>query len=207
MLVSEFINGSLYTWVNQKLPSYLLWNAAMVQNVGYALNDIYTYDWKDWTFMYDKHVADFSSVWDDKNITVTLDYPIKRVVWITDLNKQYTEFYVLKVEPTEGHDDLEGNNVYFKPWSKEITLPNNDNKWYIVHYVHIFDKPELSSTIPLPDIFLWALYNLALAYAYPPYWQYGENKEWNVYAKASQQLINLAKSDSFQMSNVTWNIH
>jgi len=185
----------------------LLGNDAIVQDINYALDDIYTYEWKDWTFMYSKHVADFSAVGSDNNITVTLDYPIKRLVWLTDLSWRTTEFDILKVEPTEWTDNLKSNEIYYKPWSKEIILPNNGNAWYILHYVHIFDKVEFTDELPIPEIFEWALYNMTMTYAYPPYWQYWENKEWNTYAKSNQQLANLAKTDSFQMTKVKWNIH
>jgi hypothetical protein len=46
-----------------------------------------------------------------------------------------------------------------------------------------------------------------MTYLYPINWQYWENKDANNYNKAQDQLVNLAKTDAFQLSVVVWNIH
>ena len=51
------------------------------------------------------------------------------------------------------------------------------------------------------------LYNLTMTYLYPINWQYWDNKDANSYQKAMTQLVNLAKTDMFQINSVKGNIH
>ena len=227
MLVKDFIKNSLYRGTNQKLQTVLLWDTAVVNAINFALSDIYTYEGKEWTFMYDKKTLTWDST-TDKNIVLTLDSPIKKVFLVHDKNdnrypatlyntnttmKQnmpstYDDrFQIIHTEPTEGIENLNSHQLYFKPWSKSITIANNNNQWYVLHYVHGFDFVGIEDTLPIPDMFLWALYNIVMTYLYPINWQYGDNKDANSYNKAKDQLVNLAKSDSFQNQQIIWNVN
>jgi hypothetical protein len=96
--------------------------------------------------------------------------------------------------------------LYFKPWTTQLYLPNN-KKGYVIHRVSFFNPVDWDSEIPLPDYFLWALYNLTMCYLYPITGQYWDNKETNTYNIVQTQLVNLAKTDAFQLNWVTGNIH
>jgi len=209
MLVSDFILNSVYRWINQKLPSYLLGHQWVVNAINYSLNDLYTFEWKYWTFMYDSFHIDLTAE-DPETVvsTVTLPYPILRAVRMKDLwLKKIQQFENVNSEPFDGLvdwlEDLADNEFRYKPHGKTIKVKNN-GVGYVLYYIHHFDAVEYTSTIPVPDIFLWVLYNLVLGYIYPNYWQTWENKEANVFTKARQQLTDLAKTDSLQLSWIEW---
>jgi hypothetical protein len=102
---------------------------------------------------------------------------------------------------------LKDRELYFKPWTKQLYLPNNKNKGYVVHWISFFNPVEWDDEIPLPEHFLWALYNITMTYLYPINGQYWDNKDANSYQKAQAQLVNLAKTDMFQINSVRGNIH
>ena len=84
MLVKELVNNSIYKGTNQKIQTVLLGKTAIVNAVNYALSDIYTYEGKEWTFMYNKTILNREPT-DDKTIIVTLDKPIKKMVTLRHL--------------------------------------------------------------------------------------------------------------------------
>lgn len=208
MFVKDLVNNAIYRWTNQKLQTVLAGRTAIVSAVNFALDDIYTYEWKEWTFMYNKNILEWEPT-DDKTIVITLDKPIKKMFILKSLNEQHPikEYKINVIEPTVGVDDLKENEIYFKPWTKQLYIPNNDNKWYVLHWVSFFNTVDWDSEIPLPDHFMWLLYNMTMCYLYPITWQYWDNKETNTYNVAQTQLVNLAKTDAFQLNSVIWNIH
>lgn len=216
MKVKDLVTNSIYRWTNQKLQTVLLWKTAIVEAINFALNDIYTYEGKEWTFMYKKEKITWSDT-DDKTIMQTLTCPIKKIFRIHSLDPNYKpnfqwhddeeEYRIVLTEPTIWEEDLHKYEIYFKPWTYWLYVPNNKNAWYIVHYVSFFNKLDWESEIPVPDYFLWTLYNLTMTYLYPIDWEYWDNKDANCYNKAQTQLVNLAKTDAFQMQWVRWNIH
>lgn len=213
MLLKDFVTNSVYIGSNQKLQTLLISRSATINATNFALNDIYTYEWKEWTFMYHKKEITWEPT-EDKTISVELDLPIKKLFILEDLNlyekldrRIEKEYKIRKVEPTPGKSDLKLDEVYFKPGERKIYLPNNDNKWYILHYVTFFNPIDWEDNIPVPEHFLGCLYDIVMTYLYPINWQYWENKDANCYNKAQDQLVNLAKTDAFQMWVVVWNIH
>lgn len=219
MLLKDFILYSVLRWTNQRLPSWLLGTTGITNYINYALNDIYTFEGRYWTFMYDVVELDcttsFTSA--DEVVYVDVPYPLLRVMYIEDLS-QGTSIYNTSVERTtklanqfdalliKPDDKIDPNHFYFKQHTKRIYLRNNNNT-YRIHYLHYFDRLEYNDTteIPVPEIFLWALYELTMGYIYPNYWQQWENKEANAFNKGRQQLVDLAKTDSMQLSGVLWN--
>lgn len=224
MLVKDLVNNAIYRGTNQKMQTVLLGRTAIVQAINFALNDIYTYEWKEWTFMYNKTVIDLSDKEkypeEYKTIKIDLDMPIKKVFkmrllkdWNIDIHQPHTppypwpEWKISCIEPTIWVEDLMPDELYFKPWTKEIYIPNNKNEGYILHWISFFNPVDWEDEIPLPEHFMWALYNLVLCYLYPINWQYGVDKESNNYNIAQTQLVNLAKTDAYQMNHIIWNIH
>lgn len=210
MKVSDFINNSVYTWINQKLPSYLLWTAGALNAVNFALNDVLSYEGKYWTFMYDSILVDMNTInpeQDEVTIEFDVDYPLIRVLRIDDLSTTPIERYEnVNIEPFNGEKDLEIWQFWFKPHTKTIKIYNNKSK-YRIHYLHYFDLLTIDDEIPLPTLFLWALYDITLTYIYPTYWQLWDWKQTNVYNISRQQLKDLAASDSFQLVWIEGNIH
>lgn len=215
MKVKDLVTNSIYRWMNQKLQTVLMWKTAIVEAINFALNDIYTYEWKERTFMYHKKEINREET-KDKTILVELELPIKKVFRLHSLNPHTIpnipwhnpeEYQIIQSEPTIDVEDLKEYELYFKPGTKWIYLPNNKNTWYILHYVSFFNKVDWEDEIPVPEHFLWALYNLTMTYLYPIDWEYWDNKDANCYNKAQTQLVNLAKTDSFQTQWVRWNIH
>ena len=213
MLLKDFVTNSIYIWSNQKLQTLLISRAATINAVNFALNDIYTYEGKERTFMYHKKEITREPT-DAKTIEIELPYPIKKLFILEDLNtyeklwiRTEKEYLIRKTEPTPGKSDLKQNEVYFKPAERKIYLPNNDNKGYILHYVSFYNPIDWEDNIPIPEHFLGCLYDITMTYLYPINWQYWENKDANNYNKAQDQLVNLAKTDAFQLSVVVWNIH
>lgn len=197
----------MYKGLNQKLPSYLLGNQWVVNAINYALADIYTFEWKYWTFMYDSYHIDLTTV-DPTLVTVevNLPHPILRAVKMVDMwMKKISNFDNINVEPFNTTDNIWETELFFKPHTKKIKVYNN-KVWYILHYIHYFDQVDYEWTLPVPSLFEWVLFNLTLWYIYPNYWQMWENKEANVFSKSRQQLTDLAKTDSLQLSWIEWNI-
>lgn len=209
MLVSEFITDAIYRWINQKLPSYLMGPSGITKAINFALNDIFSYEGKYWTFMYTSEEVDTTLLTDTGDVTLeaTLTYPIQRIVRIDDMSSTALDkFENVNTEPFDGVRDLEINEFRYHPHTTRLKIYNNKSK-YKIHYIHYFPVVGYDDVIPLPDLFLGVLYNLTLSYIYPQYWQIGDNRETNVYNKARQQLTDLAKTDSLQLYWVEGNIH
>ena len=208
MLLKDFILNATLRWTNQRLPSLLSWTTGITSYVNFALNDIYTFEWRYRTFMHDKIELDCTTDFPDWEEVVYIDvpYPLLRVMYIEDLSNTTESFDCLNIEPT---DKINYGDIYYKQHTKRIYLRNNKNR-YIIHYIHYFDMVQYAddTEIPIPDLFLWALYELVMWYIYPNYWQQGENKEANAFNKWRQALVDLAKTDSMQINWISWsNIH
>lgn len=227
MLVKDLVNNSIYRWTNQKLQTVLCWRTAIVAAINFALDDIYTYEGKEWTFMYNRAIIKPGEYdwWDDKALTevITLDKPIKKIFIIESLDSKSQRVDLLDkkcippfpgpdwkiklIEPTPGVEELFPDELYFKPGTNKLYLPNNKNKGYVIHWISFFNPVDWEDEIPLPEHFMGCLYNLTMTYLYPINWQYGDNKDANSYNKAMTQLVNLAKTDMFQINSVKGNIH
>lgn len=227
MLVKDLVNNAIYRGTNQKLQTVLMWRTAIVQAVNFALDDIYTYEWKEWTFMYNKTIIrpDEYGSWDKNANTeiITLDKPIKKIFIIEPLDNKSEkvdtlskpsippfpgpEWKIKLIEPTPWTEELKEDELYFKPGTKQLYLPNNKNKWYVIHWISFFNPVDWESEIPMPEHFMGCLYNLTMTYLYPVNWQYWDNKDANSYQKSMTQLVNLAKTDMFQINSVKGNIH
>lgn len=216
MKVKDLVNNSIYRWTNQKLQTVLLWRTAIVWAINFSLSDIYTYEGKERTFMYNKTELTWEPT-NDKTIVIELPKPIKKVFLLKSKTFSFVEkpvpplpwpnYKINVIEPTMWIDDLKPDEIYFKPWDNKIYIPNNNNGWYILHWVSFYNPVDWEDDIPLPEHFMAVLYNLVMTYLYPINWQYGDNKDSNSYNKAMTQLVNLAKTDAFQINSVTWNIH
>ena len=227
MLVKDLVNNSIYRWTNQKLQTVLCGRTSIVAAINFSLSDIYTYEGKEWTFMYNKTIVKPGETedWKDKADTqvLTLDKPIKKIFTIEDLDSKSEkvdnamkpaippfpgpEWKIQLIEPTVGVEDLKDRELYFKPGTKQLYLPNNKNRGYVIHWISFFNPVEWDDEIPLPEHFLWTLYNITMTYLYPINGQYWDNKDANSYQKAQAQLVNLAKTDMFQINSVRGNIH
>lgn len=227
MLVKDLVNNSIYRWTNQKLQTVLCGRTSIVAAINFSLSDIYTYEGKEWTFMYNKTIVKPGEVeeWNEKADTqvLTLDKPIKKIFTIEDLDSKGEkvdnamkpaippfpgpEWKIQLIEPTVGVEDLKDRELYFKPGTKQLYLPNNKNRGYVIHWISFFNPVEWDDEIPLPEHFLWTLYNIVMTYLYPINGQYWDNKDANSYQKAQAQLVNLAKTDMFQINSVRGNIH
>jgi len=232
MLVKDLVNNAIYRWTNQKLQTVLMWRTAIVSAINFALNDIYTYEGKEWTFMYNKTIVRPSEfkvndelIWDSeaKTEVITLDKPIKKIFIIEELDSKSEkvdllskksippfpgpEMVIKLIEPTPWTEELKEDELYFKPGTNKLYLPNNNNKGYVIHWVSFFNPVDWDDEIPLPEHFMACLYNIVMTYLYPINWQYWDNKDANSYNKAQTQLVNLAKTDMFQINSVKGNIH
>ena len=227
MLVKDLVNNSIYRWTNQKLQTVLCGRTSIVAAINFSLSDIYTYEGKEWTFMYNKTIVKPGETedWKEKADTqvLTLDKPIKKIFTIEDLDSKSEkvdnamkpaippfpgpEWKIQLIEPTVGVEDLKDRELYFKPGTKQLYLPNNKNRGYVIHWISFFNPVEWDDEIPLPEHFLWTLYNITMTYLYPINGQYWDNKDANSYQKAQAQLVNLAKTDMFQINSVRGNIH
>jgi hypothetical protein len=76
-----------------------------------------------------------------------------------------------------------------------------------LHYVHTFNPVVDWGEIPLPELFLWALYNKTLTYIYPQYWQYWDGKDTTAYSKYQEQMENFNMIDSLQITWVESNVN
>lgn len=215
------MSNSLYRGINQKLPSALLWDPAVVNAINFACNDIYARQGKSRTFMYSHEEIDWvpwAITWTTPT-SKTFTYPIVRIAYIEDkdlqtLNVNYPiQYYSDKTKVTDKFrllnidtDYMQKREFFFQSYQKDFKIyPNSSG--YRVHYVHGFNRLTKEDAIPLPDCFLWALYNLTLSYLFPQDWQYWDGKENSAYAKAKDQLNSLASMDWQQLNSIIWNVN
>ena len=110
--------------------------------------------------------------WNEKADTqvLTLDKPIKKIFTIEDLDSKSEkvdnamkpaippfpgpEWKIQLIEPTVGVEDLKDRELYFKPGTKQLYLPNNKNRGYVIHWISFFNPVEWDDEIPLPEHFL-----------------------------------------------------
>ena len=225
MLVKDLVNNAIYRGTNQKLQTVLCWRTAIVSAINFALDDIYTYEGKEWTFMYNKTIVKPTDEWwNDSSLTevITLDKPIKKIFIVEELDSKSEKVDLLRkpsippfpgpewviklIEPTPGVEELKEDELYFKPGTNQLYLPNN-KRWYVIHWISFFNPVDWEDEIPLPEHFMGCLYNITMTYLYPINWQYWDNKDANSYQKSMTQLVNLAKTDMFQINSVKGNIH
>ena len=225
MLVKDLVNNAIYRGTNQKLQTVLCWRTAIVSAINFALDDIYTYEGKEWTFMYNKTIVKPTDEWwNDSSLTevITLDKPIKKIFIVEELDSKSEKVDLLRkpsippfpgpewviklIEPTPGVEELKEDELYFKPGTNQLYLPNN-KRWYVIHWISFFNPVDWEDEIPLPEHFMGCLYNITMTYLYPINWQYWDNKDANSYQKSMTQLVNLAKTDAFQINSVKGNIH
>ena len=126
----------------------------------------------------------WNNCWKNSDATevITLDKPIKKIFIIESLDKDGKvdllskpaippfpgpEWTIKLIEPTVGVEELKANELYFKPGTNQLYLPNNDNKGYVIHWVSFYNPVEWDDEIPLPEHFLATLYNLTMTYLYP----------------------------------------
>jgi len=202
MKVKEFIRKYLLTWVNQRLPSALVWVEGLLSAVNLALNDIYTFEWRYWPFMFRTDRINWAGDSYDPNdtrrgfMTLETSDPIIKISYIKDLDKPEEEYY-WKYQK-QGSDTqpewLQRDEVGYYQYGNEISLPVN-KKGYVVSYIAAHKElTSLEDEIQIPFPFYSALYLFALSYLYPQQGQYGENKEVNAYQRARQIMMDLAKS-------------
>lgn len=190
---------TIYKALDQRLASKLLWDDTIVSYINFALADIYSYKWTSWTFMYWKQDITFSS--SNDQITFTLDKPILRVFKVTDNSDNELSFDTSNVD-----EELDNWQIYFRPHEKTIKIKNNTD-WITLHYLHTFNSLSTNSIIPLPDLFLWALFNRVLSYCYPSYWQYWDWKDTVVMSKYIDQMENFRMIDSLQLTWISTEIY
>lgn len=198
-----------YRTLNQRWPSALVWDDSMIWYINMALHDIYTYEWRAWTFTKKKIVITesmFNELWWTLTSKITLEAPIIRILFLKDTSDRLSKFTIKYVD-----EPLLPWEISYDMYSKVVSIYNNNywwsNWWYTLHYISSFDKlTNLDDIIPLPDAFIWSLYNLVMAYALNTYWQYWDNKTVTTYQAAQNQLKNLSQYDSFQITKVQSNI-
>lgn len=197
MKVSDFIT-TIYRALDQRLTSNLIWDDAILSFINFALSDIYSYKWTSWTFMYWKE--DITISWTDEQISHTLENPILRVFKITDNSSNELDFSISNID-----EELDDWYIYFRPHEKVIKMKNNTD-WITLHYLHTFNTLGTADQIPLPDLFLWPLFNRVLTYAYPWYWQYWDWKDTVAMSKYIEQMEHFRMIDSLQLVWITTDI-
>jgi len=207
MIVKDFIN-TVYSWLTQRGATLFVSEDAMVNFTNYALNDIYSYEWRYWSFMYQSAEQIVIPTWlTDTNYTHTTSVPMVRVVNIYDKKLNYS-LSTKQLDIKQVNLNIEESwQCFFLPFKKIITVYNNDCEWYQLDYIWWFNIiSDINATLPIPDSFVHALYDLTMAYILPVYAQYGENRESNVYQRWMAKLKDLAKADSLEITKVTSNI-
>jgi len=137
--------------------------------------------------MYNKTIIrpDEYDGWDDEATTevITMDKPIKKIFIIEELDDKSEKVDLLRkpsippfpgpewviklIEPTPGTEELKENELYFKPGTNQLYLPNNKNKGYVIHWISFFNPVDWEDEIPLPEHFMGCLYNITMTYLYP----------------------------------------
>lgn len=200
MIARDFLS-IVYKWVDQRMASKLIWDSTMLAYMNFALSDIYSYQWKHWTFMFWKQELAIDETMVLDQLEFTLDHPMMRLYHIEDLTGDHGEFTLTNLDY-----ELEWGQIFFRPHQNTLKIKNN-NTWYILHYIHSFATVTLEDEVPLPDIFLWPLYNRMLTYIYPEYWQYWDWKDSNSSQKYNEQMQHFSMMDSLQITWVISNIH
>lgn len=206
MTLQEFIN-TIYAWLTQRGATLFVSEDALLNFTNYALNDIYSYEWRYWSFMYQQSEQIVIPEWTtDKFYTITLPVPLVRVLNVYDKKLTYSlsakQLHLKQVDL----NIEESWDCFFLPMKKTFKIYNNI-EWYQLDYIWWFNRiTDTSTELPIPDSFVHALYDLTMAYILPVYAQYGENRETNIYQRWLTKLKELAKSDSLEILQVSSNI-
>lgn len=181
-----------------------------MQFINFGLNDIYSFEWRGWSFMYK---ANETITIPDTTTTTFYEYttrfPIYRLLNIYDL--QYTQFLAsTKMKQTNLLINTSGD-IFFLPFTTMISLFNNNTTskigGYTLAYLGWFTPIVTDSEdLPIPDAFVHALYDFVMSYILPVYAQAGEQRENVEYQRAIAKLRELTKADDIQFNKVTFNI-
>lgn len=219
MQARNFISSYVYPVLTQRWASLMYSEQALLDFINLALNDIYSFEWKTWSFMYTME-ENIYKPWTPTNEsypkstnvmagtsethTVITDYPIIRIQYFQDTRTLSTNTE-LKNTPINWTD----GEYFFIPHTNNLTVyDNNSTEWYKFWYVHSFNRLiSLDQEIPLPDLFFSALMLITMWYVYPWYGQFWEGKDVQVDQKWYMRLKDLAKVDSFQVQYLTSSIH
>lgn len=200
MTGEAFVN-LIYTWLNQRWISFIVWRDALLNFINLWLTDIFSFEWRYWSFMYHDETITIDPAETATTIQHNLTYPIIRVQNIFDVKNQISQF-----ERKNVNINLQEKEIFYRPLNTDIYLYNNTD-WYKIAYIHTFIfLTDLAEQLPLPNIFLWALYDLVMAYILPIYWQAGEQKEVSAYQRWMSKLKELAKFDANPIEKVKTNI-
>ena len=134
-------------------------------------------------------------------LTFTLDYPIIRAFAIIDRSVDELPFNITNIDKK-----LDDWYIFYTPHEKIVKMKNN-NSWIDLYYIHTFNQITSTDSIPLPDLFLWALFNKVASYCYPWYWQYWDWKDTVSMSKYVEQIESFRMIDALQWTWVETNIN
>lgn len=172
--------------------------------INFGLNDIYSFEGRGWSFMYQSNETITIPTTEAKNYIHTSTYPLYRLVAIYDnYRKEFLE--ATKFKQTSLQINTYGD-VFFLPFTTAINLFNNTDG-YEVSYLSWFNPVSKDSDfLPIPDSFTHALYDFVMAYILPVYAQAGEQRENVSYQRGIAKLNELKKADDIQFTKITFNI-
>lgn len=205
MIVQDFISAA-YNQLTQKWATMLIGDDWLLAYINFALADIYSYEWREWAFMYNTEKV---IVWNlvDTTIITTMDKPIIKLLACRDLWD--TDYKEVQFRIKHWLSLRENWDAYFNPFGTILKLYNNITSPinYSIDRIWWFNAVQTKTeTLPIPDAFCWALFDFTMAYCMPQFWQYWDNKELNYYTKARNKLAELAKVSSYQVKQLNPNI-
>jgi hypothetical protein len=204
LTVGKFMQ-SVYASITQQASTLLVGDESMIAFINMALNDLFAFDGKIWTFKW-KDSFDISEPAEDGKpyYDVTLPTPMCRASVLYDKGTKATA--ALKVLGSKTVDDTKWQPgvLFFRPMSTTLRVARNSGAGYILDYVQWFNPISAKTDeLPISDPFTSPLHAFVLSYIFPLYAQYGEGKETSQYQVAVARMKELMKNDFVQVQNVT----
>jgi hypothetical protein len=204
MTVGKFMQ-SVYASITQQAATLLVGDESMIAFINMALNDLYAFDGKIWTFKWRDGYEIVEPVDDGKPYyDITLPTPMCRASVLYDNATKSTS--QLKILGSKSIDDIrwQPGVIFFRPMSTTLRLARNQGKGYVLDYIQWFNPiSDKTQELPISDPFTSPLHAFVLSYIFPVYAQYGENKETSQYQVAIARMKELMKNDFVQVQNVT----
>lgn len=183
---------------------------AILDFISLAISNVWAYEWKPWSFKF-KYDEVFTTTGTSNTFSYTINdadkYGIERVNSITAYDSNWNELSIGSFDKRNDWVVSAANHIFYEVFGNVIKV--YDVPWsprtYRISYVRSFKNlTSTADVIPLPDIFIPALYMLVISYIQLPFLQ--TDVQQNMYQIAKDMLADLAKLDWIQITQVSTKI-
>lgn len=202
MLLQD-VFSHITNWVNQRWSTLLLWTKSIIQYINYGLLEVYFFEWKMWNFMRTDHsftLDQYTTVGEVQEVSLAKNIGAIHTISTNAYSIwNWTTFPFTPKNSPDGMVEWEyyvdefAKKIYFAKWKKSADVK-------ITYYGYTLftetNNPTFSEEIHFPQQYMPALYHFTMAFIYPHYTQYGENRETSAYQMGSNYLSKMSQSQT-----------